>query len=60
MRGDLAQHLLAAPALLVTAARGLETGHPDAGSRLHLSDALADLFDPARDLMVRYERKPSQ
>jgi hypothetical protein len=43
----MAQYLLAARALLATAARGVEPGHPDAGSRLRPSDAFVDLLDHA-------------
>ena len=39
------------------AARGVESGHPNAGSRLRPRDALADLLDHARDLVAGYERE---
>jgi hypothetical protein len=57
LRVHLAQYLLAVRALLATAARGVETGHTKAGSRLHPTNALADLLDHARDLVARYERE---
>ena len=47
----------AARALLPTAARGVEPGHPDAGSRLRPSDAFADVLDYACDLVAGYERE---
>ena len=57
LRGYLAEYLLAARALLPTVARGVELGHPDAGSRLRPSDAFADLLGYACDLVAGYERE---